>query len=197
MPQTSTDHRKATAERNVEAILDATEALLERGASASTTAVAAEAGVSRVTVYAHFPTRQSLLEGATRRAVQRFRHALASVALEDGDPADALDRLIALAWSEHHRYEAVAKAVFEELGATQIARAHDSLHDPITALIERGRAEGAFRTDLPSAWLLSSYFALVHACGEEVRAGRLDADDAVPILQATLGDLFAGPAGRR
>ena len=48
------DHRRATAERNVEAILDAAESLLGDGEATSIAAVAGRAGVSRVTVYAHF-----------------------------------------------------------------------------------------------------------------------------------------------
>jgi len=50
------DYQRAIAERNVGAILDAAEELLEERAAASISAVAARAGVSRVTVYAHFPT---------------------------------------------------------------------------------------------------------------------------------------------
>src|SRR4051794_41881458 len=65
----STDHRRATAERNVEKILDAAAGLLARGAAASTSAVAAAAGVSRVTVYSHFATREALLEAGAERAV--------------------------------------------------------------------------------------------------------------------------------
>jgi AcrR family transcriptional regulator len=53
------------------AILDAAEVLLERGGQASITAVAAEAGVSRMTVYAHFPTRQDLLGAVVERAAMR------------------------------------------------------------------------------------------------------------------------------
>jgi AcrR family transcriptional regulator len=53
--QRAADYQRAIAERNVEAILDAVEDLLERRAQASVSAVAALAGVSRVTVYAHFP----------------------------------------------------------------------------------------------------------------------------------------------
>jgi len=37
---------------------------------------------------------------------------------------------------------------------------------------------------------VASYFALMHACGEEVRAGRLPEGDAVPTLQATLRGIF-------
>ena len=46
VPEPAADHRRAVAERNVEAILDAGERLLERHAQPSIAAVAAEAGVS-------------------------------------------------------------------------------------------------------------------------------------------------------
>lgn len=190
MPEASTDHRRATAERNVEAILDAAESLLERGAAASTTAVASEAGVSRVTVYSHFPTRDALLEALAERAVTRFRAALEPVDLSADEPAAALHRLIAMAWREQDRYEGLAHVIRAGLSSSALIRAHESLHEPISALIRRGQAEGAFRDDLPAQWLLTSYFSLMHACGDEVRAGQIGPDAAVPLLQATIRGLF-------
>jgi AcrR family transcriptional regulator len=67
MPEV-TDHRRAVAERNVEAILDAAEALIERRSQTTITAVANEAGVSRVTVYSNFPTTEQLVEAVVERA---------------------------------------------------------------------------------------------------------------------------------
>jgi TetR/AcrR family transcriptional regulator, mexCD-oprJ operon repressor len=197
MPEATTDHRKAIAERNIEAILDATESLLLRGAPASTTAVAAEAGVSRVTVYAHFPTREALLEGVVERVVTRFGAALGAVDLRHGEPLEILDQVIAMGWSEQDRFGAVAGVVLDELSASALARAHRSLHDPVSKLIKRGQAAGSFREDLPADWLLSSYFALMHACGDDVRAGKIESGEAVSILQATIRGLFAarGDAG--
>jgi TetR/AcrR family transcriptional repressor of mexCD-oprJ operon len=197
MSDPRTDHRKATAERNIEAILDATESLLQRGAAASTTAVAAEAGVSRVTVYAHFPTREALLEAVAERAVTRFRAALAPVDLEDGEPMQTLARVIEMGWSEHDRLDAVAGVVVGELSSAALVRAHQSLDRPILALIRRGQAQGAFRDDLTAQWLLSSYYALMHACGDDVRAGKIEAADAVRVLQATIGSLFAARPAER
>jgi hypothetical protein len=78
-----------------------------------------------------------------------------------------------------------------ELSSVALGRAHTSLHEPITGLIERGRAEGSFRSDLPSGWLLSCYFALIHACGDQVRSGVIEQGAAVDVLQRTIGDLFA------
>src|SRR5919201_5514999 len=115
MADTTKDHRRATAERNVEAILDAAEALLARGAAASTSAVAAEAGVSRVTVYAHFPTREALLEAVVERVVHRATAAIDAVAIEEGAPLEALERLVGAAWGELERNRAVAQAASEQL----------------------------------------------------------------------------------
>jgi TetR/AcrR family transcriptional regulator, mexCD-oprJ operon repressor len=190
MSDASTDHRRATAQRNVEAILDAAESLLERGAVASTTAVAAEAGVSRVTVYSHFPTREALLDALAERAVARFRNALEPIDLDGEEPAAALDRLIAMGWREQDRYEGLAQVIRAGLSSSALIRAHQSLHEPISALIRRGQADGAFRDDLPAEWLLTSYFSLMHACGDEVRAGKIAPADAVGLLQATIRGLF-------
>jgi TetR/AcrR family transcriptional regulator, mexCD-oprJ operon repressor len=196
MAETTTDRRRATAERNVETILDATEALLAGGAVPSTVAVAAEAGLSRPTVYAHFPTREALLEAVVERAIRRATDALATVKLGEGTPLDALDRLVAAAWSELDRHRAVAGVVTEHLSVPSLRHAHEALHAPIAALVARGQADGTFRDDLPRDWLVASYFALMHACGDEVRAGHLAADQAVPTLQATLRGLFAAPRPR-
>jgi AcrR family transcriptional regulator len=190
-PKTS-DYQRATAERNVAAILDAVENLLERRAQASISAVAAEAGVSRVTVYAHFPTVETLLEAAVERAVRRTMTALEGVGLDDGPPAQVLERMLAAAWRHLARYGAMAQAVAEQMSPEAIARTHQAAHRTIGALLARGQADGSFRTDLPAAWLVTSTIALIHACADEVRAGRIADDDAARILTVTVRDLFAG-----
>jgi TetR/AcrR family transcriptional repressor of mexCD-oprJ operon len=188
----TTDHRRATAERNVEAILDAADALLARGAAATTTAVAAEAGVSRVTVYAHFPTREALVEAVVARAVRRAGATIDAVEPEQGPPLEALDRLVAAGWSALDSHRAMAQAASELLGPEAMRDAHEAVFARVAALVERGRAEGAFRRDLPVEWLVTSCLALTHACGDEVRAGRLDAAEAPAVLQATVRGLMAG-----
>ena len=84
MTQRAADYQRAIAERNVEAIRDAVEELLDRRIPASISAVAAQAGVSRVTVYAHFPTGEAMLEAAVERAVRRTMAALGTIDLDDG-----------------------------------------------------------------------------------------------------------------
>ena len=65
----ATDRRRAIADRNVHAILDAAEELLRNHAPVTIAAVASQSGVSRVTVYAHFATGEALLEAVVERAV--------------------------------------------------------------------------------------------------------------------------------
>jgi TetR/AcrR family transcriptional regulator, mexCD-oprJ operon repressor len=191
MAEPATDHRRATAERNVAAILDAVEALLQRGARLSVTAVAAEAGLSRVTVYAHFASIEDLFEAVMERAVTRARAVLDEAEPASGDAAEALERVIAAAWRELDRNSAVAQATSDHLVAAAVTRTHDRVLSPIRELVQRGREEGAFRTDVPADWLVTSFFTLLHACGDEVRAGRLRAQDAPRVLTVTIGDMFA------
>ena len=190
---TATDHRRATAERNVEAILNAAEELLARGAAATTSAVAAAAGVSRVTVYAHFPTRAALLEAIAARAIRHTTTTIEGARLDDGRPAAALARLIRVAWTELDRNRVIAQSAAEGLSAAAMGRAHASLRGPIEALVRRGQEDGSFRDDVPSQWLVSSFFALMHACADEVRSGRLPGDEAIATLTATITSLVRPP----
>jgi hypothetical protein len=103
---------------------------------------------------------------------------------------DALERLVAAGWGELERHQAVAHAGLQQLSSAALLRAHEAMFAPLGALVRRGQEEGAFRRDAPAAWLLSTCFALMHAYRDEVDAGRLGADGAIPMLQATLRRVF-------
>jgi AcrR family transcriptional regulator len=188
MPSTTPprDHRRAAAERSVEAILDAAERLLATGAEASTSAVAAAAGVSRVTLYSHFPTRPALLEAVAERVVSHAAEAIAAAELARGDPSEALARLIEAAWGKLDRNLQVVAVGRAELSPDALRRAHEQIDAPILALIKRGRRSGAFRRDVPLTWLLATYYALMHAAVDELNAGRLTGAEALPILKRTI-----------
>ncbi|HUY44318.1 MAG TPA: TetR/AcrR family transcriptional regulator [Streptosporangiaceae bacterium] len=193
MEAPATDHRRATAERNVRAILDAVEDLLGRRSQVSISAVAAQAGVSRVTVYSHFPTTEALLEAVVRRAVGRTATALEAAQPDSGPPPEALERLLAAGWRELDRNSAMAAAAATQLSPAALTRSHEAAHQRVLELVNRGRADGSFRADLPADWLVASIFALIHACADEARAGRLDADSALAVLTATIRDLITAP----
>jgi TetR/AcrR family transcriptional regulator, mexCD-oprJ operon repressor len=60
-------------------------------------------------------------------------------------------------------------------------------------VFEAGIASGEFRSDVPVEWLLSVYHALLHAAGEDVRAGRIDSTTALYALTTTLRAAFTRP----
>src|ERR1700722_1796791 len=190
--QRLTEHQQAIADRNVTAILDATEELLAQRGQATVSAVAKHSGVSRVTVYAHFPTSEALLEAAVERAVGPTMAARQGATPAQGPPAEALNRLLAAAWRHLARYSAMAQAVAEQMTPEAVARTHQAVHHTVGALLERGRADGSFRSDSPVSWLVTTCIAVIHACAGEVREGRGDEADAVRILTTTIHDLFVG-----
>ena len=192
MAAPTTDHRRETAERNVESILDAAEALLSRRAQASISAVAKEAGVSRVTVYSHFPTRGDLLEAVVARVTRAATASIEEARPAEGDPVEALERVLTVAWEELERQEAIRQAAAEELSAEAVLRAHQSAARAIRRLIERGRRQGSFRTDLPVQWLVVSVLALLHAAADEVREGRLKPGAARAAVKTSILELFTG-----
>jgi TetR/AcrR family transcriptional repressor of mexCD-oprJ operon len=188
----ATDHRRATAERNLEAILDAAERLVESGRQLSISAVASEAEVSRVTVYAHFEGLEQLVEALVERAVSRAVTSIQAAEPERGAAEEALQRVIAASWEELGRHQGIGHVVASGLTAEATHRAHHNAARLIRDLVDRGRREKAFRTDVPAEWLVASYFALVHGARDEVLAGRMSRGPALKALQVTLVDLFVG-----
>jgi TetR/AcrR family transcriptional repressor of mexCD-oprJ operon len=184
------DRRRETATRNVEAILDGAQRLLERGERVSIAAVAAEAGVSRVTVYAHFADRERLLEALVGRAVRESSSSIDVAEPERGPPPEALERLVAASWTELARHDAIARASAAQLSAEAMRRAHEAARGRIAALVERGRRDGSFRADVPAGWLVTATLALVHAAAEEARTGELGDGDALAALSSSIEALF-------
>jgi TetR/AcrR family transcriptional repressor of mexCD-oprJ operon len=188
----TTDHRRATAERNTDAILDAAERLLARHAQVSISAVAAESGLSRVTVYSHFQKREKLLEAVVERAVRRATEALEEAEPDSGSPLAALERLITVSWRELERHSSTARAAAEQLSPERQRRAHAPVQRQLRRLVERGQRDDAFRTDLSADWLVTSCIALMHAAVDEVRAGRMSAAFASNALHKSIRDLWTG-----
>lgn len=187
------DHRRATAERNVRSILDAAEALLHDGHATSIAAVAARAGVSRVTVYAHFSTREAILEAVVERTVARAAKAFDDATSGVASAVDALERAIRASWVELSRHAAIADAAAAQLSPDALRRTHEAGNAHARRTFEAGMERGELRTDVPVDWLVSVYHALLHAAGEDVRAGRIDSATALHALTTTMRAAFAPP----
>lgn len=179
--------RRADAERSVTAILDAAVAVLGRRGDASVEEIAAAAGVSRQTVYAHFPSREALVAAVITLVTGKVVAALDAAKLDEGPAAAAVLRLLDTSWAVFERYPLQLEPVDQDS-----AEQHEPIFERLEPLIRRGQAAGEFDRDRPVAWLLAAVIALAHAAGTEVGAGRLAATEALVELRrsvlAVLGD---------
>lgn len=182
------DHRRATADRNRVAILDAVEAILDEHRALSMAAIATRAGVSRPTLYAHFATLPAVVEAAVARAVEVSVAALDAAEPGDGPAPAALERMLEASWVHLGAFENLARGAAEHLPSDQVERAHAPLIDRATELARRGQAEGAFRDDMPAAWLAHVYYALIHAA--RVAGHRIGRPAALEHLRTTVRAVF-------
>lgn len=172
--------RRADALRNIEAIIDAATRLLAVNPEASLNEIAGEAGVGRITLYGHFDSRSALLREVADRAIADTERELAGVDIE-GDPRDALGRLLEASWGLTHRYGALVIAASQALTAEQLRRAHDEPAVRVRTLLQRGRNAGEFRDDVSIDWQLSLVQAILHGASAAVHRGEITADEA-PVL---------------
>ncbi len=185
------DHRRAIAERNFAAILDATQRLLARRITLNMAAVAAEAGLSRATLYAHFKTLSHVVEAAVERAVNASLSAIEAAEIDTGPADEALHRMISASWSQLASGDELAHAAAEYLSTEHLSRTHAPLMAHLRKLVDRGQGDGTFRTDLPADWLVTTFYALVHGANDHARAHRIKRSQALRMLEATMSDLFA------
>ncbi|MGH3015114.1 MAG: TetR/AcrR family transcriptional regulator [Gaiellaceae bacterium] len=181
--------RRADAERSIAAILDAAIEVLSERPAASVEEIAGAAGVARQTVYAHYPSREALLQAVVDRALAETVAAIDAAEPDEGRPVEALERLVSASWRTLERYP-----VLMDLRAPLTPEEEHALHGPILErlerLIGRGQRAGDFDRRLAPAWLLAAFLGLAHAAAQEVAAGRLSAEEASDALRTSVARVF-------
>lgn len=191
-PNGSVRERRADARRNIAAILDAALECLARDPQANIVDIAHAAGVGRVTLYGHFATRGQLIEAAFVHALRQAEQTLDAMDLS-GDPVEALSRLAASSWQIMDRYRGALAAAQRELPLGRIRSHVDEPMIRVAALIGRGQRAGVVRSDLPTDWLVALFYTVMHGAVAEIAAGRLGADDAARVINATLLAAYTPP----
>jgi AcrR family transcriptional regulator len=138
--------------------------------------IARAAGVSRQTVYAHFPTREALLDAVIEHATAEVTAAFDAAGLDNLPPPAALIRLLDAGWQVTARYPFVWH--LPAVNAAQDASRHAPVLDRMLQLIRRGQETGDFDATLPPGWLLTASLALGRAAEQEVKAGRMTIERA-------------------
>lgn len=192
--QVGAQPKRADAQRSIAAILTAAVECLGRNPEASVSEIAKTAGVGRMTLYGHFPNRTDLVDAAFARAIEDGHAALEAVDL-DGDPRQALSRLIDSSWHLVDRSRSLLLAAQGVLPPGRIRALHAGPMQRVERLVQRGQAEGFFRTDLPVSWLVATMHGVMHTAADEINADRLDTAEAAPFITATLLAAFAPTAG--
>jgi AcrR family transcriptional regulator len=187
--------RRADAERSIAAIVQAAATAFSERPDVNLTDVARAAGVGRVTLYAHFPTREKLLEAAVEHAVAEAVTALDTARIDDGPADEALGRLVRLAWPILDRHRGLHTAA-AALHPSVLRDRHSAVLERIRRLIKRGQAERSIRTDLSADWLVTVCYSLMHGAAEAVSEGRLDRADAADALENTVSGALAPPGNR-
>ncbi|MDZ4233833.1 MAG: TetR/AcrR family transcriptional regulator [Dietzia sp.] len=187
-------NQRADAQRNRAKMLAATVTAIRKNPDASVADIAAEAGVGRMTLYGHFQNRAELIDAALAESIERGEEVLSEVPL-DGEAPEAFRRLVASSWVLVDQSRALLAAAQKELPAARIREMHEKAEARMRDLLLRGQREGAFRSDLPVTWLLTTTHVVMNGAAEEVRVGRLDPDDAPWFIEAILIPAFTATGG--
>ncbi len=168
--------QRSDARQSIAAILDAAIESLNANPAASVEDIARTAGVSRQTVYAHFPTRDALLGAVVERSTAEAAAAFDAAGLDGLPPAAALVRLLEAGWRVAARYPFAWH--LPPVSPGEDADRHAPVLDRMLDLIRRGQESGDLDASLPPGWLLAASLALGRAAEEEVKTGRMTIDDA-------------------
>lgn len=174
--------RRVDADRNVEAIIQAGLAVLARDPGASVTVIANAAGLTRATVYRHFPTSEALASEIFRRAIAETEAALDAAGLDEGDGREALERFVRVAWAAADPYRLVRTMV----SATEVEARAQKIKARLDDLLRRGQRAGVLRDDVSAGWLADVVEALIFRTSDGVARGEWDADDALAALWHTV-----------
>lgn len=185
--------RRADAERSRLAILDAAIALLNELPDASVETIAQRAGVTRQTVYAHFPSREELLAAAIDRVTEEVAAALDVIGLDEGAAVNALMLLLEVSGGFAAKYAGLFHLSPAPENPETDRKRHQPIADRLSRVIRRGQHAGEFDVQLPVQWLVAATIALGHAAAEEAAAGRMDDEQASLMLRTSLLRILGVP----
>jgi AcrR family transcriptional regulator len=175
--------RRADALRSVGAIVDAARRVLGDRADASMDEIATAAGVTRQTVYAHFPSRDAVVGAVLDAAGGEVLAAIDAARLDTRTPTEALTGFLDIGWRLLRRYYPLL--VDAPVAHTRLVRDHP--HHAVTRqleeIIRRGQHTGDFDRVLPATWLASAILGLGHTAADQVAGGQLGARKAAATLR--------------
>jgi AcrR family transcriptional regulator len=149
--------------------------------------IAAMAGVTRQTVYAHFSSRDALIAALIETAAADYAALLDAAGLDTAPPGDALAQFLDAGWRFLRRHPLLLNVAAIRIPRPSSNDPHDEVPPRLERLIRRGQRAGDFDPSLPPAWGAAAIIGLQHAAAAEIAAGRLTAREAADLcLESTL-----------
>jgi AcrR family transcriptional regulator len=168
----------------MEAIVNAAGAVLGERPNASVEEIAATAGVTRQTVYAHFPSRDALVGSIMEFAAAEALTAMDAARLDARPPTEALMGFLDIGWRLLRRYlPLLLNSTLRHpprLGGNDGA---SSFVRQLERIIQRGQDVGDFDGVLPAPWLAAAILRLGHIAAEDVDSGQLTSRRAMALLR--------------
>lgn len=164
-----------------DAVLDAAGKYLSSNPRASTQEIATAAGISRMTLHRHFPTREALIEEIGRLALRRVIDAFEAARPEDDDFTSALQRIVTVMIPLTQQY-LYLEGEFQLRQDEEILAASTRFQAQICNLFRRGQREGVIRSDFPLAWFGHTLAGLLYASEEALRMGTIAPREAVRLV---------------
>lgn len=173
-----TDRRapRRDAAENRAALLEAARILLNQDPSTSLDAIATYAGLSRRTVYGHFPNRDALLAALAENGTRRVVDAVAAV--DDPDPVARLALIAAAAWDDVASIRVATMTTLSSDRLPIVERGLAPLRERIASTLAEGAGRG-LRDDIPAA-----------------RLARVVEDAVIALFPTTIRDGLDVDAGR-
>lgn len=174
--------RRSDARRSIDAIISAARTVLAERPDASIEDIATTAGVTRQTVYAHFPSRDSLIAALLQAAGTETVAAMDAAHLDTIPPIDALRQFLDIGWQLIRGYPYLLGPALAQSPQPGDPAAHQAGNTRLEQLIQRGQHAGDFDHTLPASWLADAIVGLIRTAAEQVAAGRLTTSQAAPMI---------------
>jgi AcrR family transcriptional regulator len=177
--------RRSDARRSIDAILNAARIVLGERPDASMEEIATAAGVTRQTVYAHFPSRDALIAALMRTAGAETLAVIEAARLDTAPPVDALLQFLDICWELVRRYPFLLALAVTQVPQPDSHDTHLAGIAQLEQLIRRGQRAGDFDRTLSATWLTDAIVGLTRTAFEQVAAGRLTTSQAAVLLRVS------------
>lgn len=114
-------------------------------------------GVSRQTVYAHYPGRKALIAAVVNRITEQAEAAMDAARLDEGPAAAAVVRVLEVSWRLFKDYPLLLQEASDALSPAELSEVHGPVFGRLERLVRRGQEAGEVDPQAPPRWLVAVF----------------------------------------